>query len=326
MSAVIAVVIDHMNLYQAQLISGIREGLKAHSIPLLVCSGDPTAEAVPPVLSDLIPSRQVLGVLATQLANRKADAELFDLLAGPGAPPTVFLGQHKPGFASVVVDNSSGIADVMRHLLDDQGIQRVVLVRGIAHQSDCMARERAVYDELARRDLPLDPDFVIKGEFNRDSSYRAMADLLHRRRDFDGVVAMNDQSALGAMEAVLDAGLQVPQDVAIVGFDNDESIRAVRPLLSTVDQDLQGQGRAAVDLLMRILDGADLATTLVHPIQILVHESSQQLDAAMNVHHTLSLIKDGTEHLRAQLSILDATVSMNRALLSCRTVKDGLIR
>jgi diguanylate cyclase (GGDEF)-like protein len=116
----------------------------------------------------------------------------------------------------------------------------------------------------------------------------------------------------------------VPFDVAVTGFDDDEAIRTVRPLLTTVDQDLFGQGRAAAELLLTILAGGDREATVLHPTRLLVNESSRHRDAVENFHDGLRDAVDPAELMRRQLSVLDTALAMNRTFNGVRTIREAM--
>ena len=178
-----------------------------------------------------------------------------------------FIGSHlcerllAAGNEVLCVDNYyTGRRANVAHLLDDHGVRRPALVRGIRHQADSVAREQVFRDELAARDIPVDEDLVIDGNFWNDTAYRAMWDLLKRRRDMDAVVALNDLSALGTLGALAAAGLRVPEDVALAGFDDIPMAEHAHPPLTTIHQPIYEIGRMVCEKLVRLIAGEELAS------------------------------------------------------------------
>jgi DNA-binding LacI/PurR family transcriptional regulator len=116
----------------------------------------------------------------------------------------------------------------------------------------------------------LDRTLEEAGDFTRESGYAAMRSLLARRPDLDAVFAASDQMALGAMRALREAGRRVPQDVAVVGFDDSPAAAAAEPPLSSVRWPLDEMAREMTRLLLRAIEdrslpprGVLLATRLV---------------------------------------------------------------
>ncbi|MFJ3160394.1 LacI family DNA-binding transcriptional regulator [Streptomyces kanasensis] len=179
--------------------------------------------------------------------------------------PTVFGGRPgwpgatgEPAVPYVDADNRGGAREAVRYLVG-QGRRRIAHIAGPRDQTSATDRLAGYRDVL----LDGDPGLVAQGDFTEGSGAVAMAGLLDRRPDLDAVFAANDLMASGALRVLRERGLRVPQDVAVVGFDDMESVAAVTdPPLTTVRQDIEGMGRLMVRLLMRALhpDGEPGAT------------------------------------------------------------------
>jgi DNA-binding LacI/PurR family transcriptional regulator len=174
--------------------------------------------------------------------------------------PSVFGG--RPGWAGatgdlavpyVDADNRGGAREAVRHLLS-LGRRRIAHIAGPRDQTSAVDRLDGYRDVL----LDAGPGLIAQGDFTEESGARAMAELLARRPDLDGVFAANDLMASGALRVLRERGLRVPEDVALVGFDDMSSIaEATDPPLTTVRQDVEGMGRLMVRLLMRVLNRAE---------------------------------------------------------------------
>jgi serine phosphatase RsbU (regulator of sigma subunit) len=134
----------------------------------------------------------------------------------------------------------------------------VAFIRGPVRNEEAELRYQAYLRVLARHDIPLDPDLVALGDFQQDSGQRAIAALCAAGRSFDAVVAANDYMALGALDALLNRSIAVPDQVAVSGFDDVEDARFARVPLSTVRQPLEEQGKRA---LAMVLDQIQLGVT-----------------------------------------------------------------
>ncbi|WP_328535695.1 LacI family DNA-binding transcriptional regulator [Streptomyces sp. NBC_00344] len=171
--------------------------------------------------------------------------------------PTVFGGRPVwagPGSDLAVpyvdCDNRGGAREAVRHLVS-LGRRRIAHIAGPQDQTSGIDRLDGYRDVL----LDVDPGLTVQGAFTAESGARAMAELLEHHPDVDGVFAANDLMASGALRTLRDHGRRVPDDVAVVGFDDMVNVaEATDPPLTTVHQDIEGMGRLMVKVLIRGLD------------------------------------------------------------------------
>ena len=180
--------------------------------------------------------------------------------------PMCSIAVPSPGIPSVLVDNATGMRDLLVHLVAAHGCRRVAFIRGPEANDEAERRYQVYRDVLGERGLAVDPELVVVGDFQRAAGARAIDVLLDERRaPFDAVVAASDSMALGAIDALRARGLRVPEDVAVVGFDDIEAARFATPPLTTVRQPLHEQGRRAVELLLAVIRGEPV------PEQVTLH-------------------------------------------------------
>jgi LacI family transcriptional regulator len=153
---------------------------------------------------------------------------------------------------SVYVDNYGGACALMRHLIS-MGRKRIVHIAGPEENMDAQERLRGYRDTLAQL-LPGVPEYILRGDFNEESGYKSGQLLLATSSRPDAVFAANDMMAIGCMSALLDAGLQLPRDMAVVGFDDVPTARFVRPPLTTVRVRIADIGARALDQLVEAID------------------------------------------------------------------------
>jgi DNA-binding LacI/PurR family transcriptional regulator len=214
--------------------------------------------------------QHVDGVL---LVSLHGDDPLPELLRRRGLP--VVLGGRPPsGYrgAYVDVDNVGGARAGVAHLIA-RGRRRIATIGGpfdMGAGQDRLAGYRAA---LAAAGLDEDPALVIEGDFSEVSGLQAMRKLLSDHADLDAVFAANDLMAIGALRALRDAGRRVPEDVAVVGFDDSPLSRVTEPPLSTVRQPIEEMGREMADMLLRLAD-ADTHESAVLPTELVVRASS----------------------------------------------------
>jgi LacI family transcriptional regulator len=156
---------------------------------------------------------------------------------------------HQPQFASVSTTNRDGAESVARHLLDI-GRRRPLVISGIERFGCTQERRDGFADAYAAAGYPLDPERVVEGDFTFDAGREAVRAAIAAGTAFDAVFAHNDLSATGVLQALRRAGLRVPQDVAVVGFDDIPAAAQTEPPLTTVHQPLRQMGEAAARMLL----------------------------------------------------------------------------
>jgi LacI family transcriptional regulator len=176
--------------------------------------------------------------------------------------------------ASVMSDNADGAAMGVRHLVR-LGHKRIATITGLMETAPARDRLRGYRDEIQAQGLAYRDDYVRYGDYYAESGAEAMAELLELPEPPTAVFAASDLMAAGALGPVGRAGLRVPEDVALVGFDDILLAGLTQPPLTTLRQDKQGLGAAAGEALVALLeeDGeAQAATTL--PVELVVRGST----------------------------------------------------
>lgn len=158
-------------------------------------------------------------------------------------------GKH---VSAVQVDNYGGACAMTEHLLG-HGYHRIAFITGTDHTPDNKERLRGVRDTLATRELALPKELIFHGDYLRGSGGVAMRQILDLPERPHAVFASNDQMAADAVLAAQERGLRVPEDIAVVGFDDVPLASYVTPALTTVHQPVYEQGvyaaRTALDML-----------------------------------------------------------------------------
>lgn len=164
-------------------------------------------------------------------------------------PPVVFLTmQSQPGLSVIAIDNRAGARLAVEHLLQ-QGRHSIGIITGPLNWWEARERLTAWQEAHAAAGLVPDPALIVEGDWSPASGGRAMETLLQQTPKMDALFACNDQMALGALGVLHRAGVRVPQDIAIVGFDNIPESGFFFPPLTTIYQQMIEVGRAAVQEL-----------------------------------------------------------------------------
>lgn len=213
--------------------------------------------------------------------------------------PIVFLGSSEPG-PSVAIDNEGGIRQAVAHLVEHDH-RRIAYIAGHQHRvyGDSGHRLRA-YQAAAREwDLEVDPRLIAFGAHTYAGGQHAMWQILGTGVPFTAVLASNDESAIGAMDTLREAGLRVPHDVAVIGFDDRRESGAQIPPLTTIRYSASDMGRQAVTLLIECALGHLPAIPAVEvPTRLVIRESCGCLPGRADAHRPLRVLKEdaGTVH------------------------------
>jgi len=199
------------------------------------------------------------------IANPLHTQERSDYIQGliKTGHPILFIGSGEKG-PTIAADNGGGIQEAMRHLVD-HGHQQIAFIAGSLEDmnGDSGDRLRAYRSFLESNHMEMDPLRVAYGRHVFDGGYDAMMQILRSSVPFTAVVASNDESALGAMQALKESGRSVPRDVAIIGFDNRLEGAVQEPGLSSVDVSLFNMGYQALSRLHgHIVNNTELSGTI----------------------------------------------------------------
>jgi LacI family transcriptional regulator len=191
--------------------------------------------------------------------------------------PVVYAMTHStdPGDLSLIPDDEEGGALAVRHLLST-GRTRIGHVTGPLRFAAARLRARGAEKALAAAGLELAGGTVLYGEWSEEWGRQATDVLLRSAPELDAIFCGNDQIARGVADAVREAGRRVPEDIALVGFDNWEVMAAAcRPPLTTVDMNLRELGRVAGEKLLDAIDGRPSTGLQLLPCSLVLRESSR---------------------------------------------------
>jgi len=173
----------------------------------------------------------------------------------------------------VTVENRSASCKIVEHLIEVHGRRRIVFLRGEEGQEDSYWREMGYQLALQKHSIPFDPHLVAPGEFEREIAAQSIQYLITSGVEFDGVFAGDDEAAVGVLAALKMAGKRVPEEISVVGFDDQRMSPYLNPPLTTVRAHTDEVGRAAAQSLVDLIQigSAELLTLL--PTEIVIRQS-----------------------------------------------------
>lgn len=190
--------------------------------------------------------------------------------------PMVLVGNHPyfQDFATVDVDNREGVREVVNHLIG-LGHRRIGMVTGPLQAMVSMERRDGYKQAILEAGLPLHNELIIEGDFTEEGGRAAMAQLLSRDPQPTAAFISSDTMAIGALRAIREAGLRVPEDIALASFDDMPIASYVNPTLTTVRQPMFELGATAAKLLVGMIEGGQptISRTIL-PTTMIVRQSS----------------------------------------------------
>ena len=205
----------------------------------------------------LFSQRRIDGILFSGISSTSLHNQTILGLAEKGVP-LVLTEREIPeqNIPCVVIDNVKGGLLATEHLIR-QGCRSVAYIAGPSDSIISTQREQGYRQALEAHGLEYSRDLIVQGDYQLEAGYSAMRELLKRIKPPAGVFTFNDNIAFGAMRAIREAGLSVPGDIAMVGYDDIPMAEYTEPSLTTVRQPVEQMYTEGVQMLLEILDGKE---------------------------------------------------------------------
>ncbi len=277
--AVGVIVSDLTNPFFTQIVRGLSHVLRESGRPLLLADSDHQFEIGELNLKTLLEGHIVGLVLIGDIVREDT---LRTFMRRQARIPVIAIERDYgiDGVSTLLVDSEQGAFGVTRHLIE-QEYTRIGMITG-PHEGPGSAtfgraeRYKGYCHAMAEAGRKIDPSLVVEGNFRYEGGREAMRRLLANKNRPDAVFASNDMMAFGAMEAIRDAGLSVPNDVALAGWDDVPMTALATPALTTVAMPKRQLGVAAAELLNKQIPfaGKHVAVRQTFAAQLVVRESS----------------------------------------------------
>lgn len=190
--------------------------------------------------------------------------------------PMVLLHRLSPlglGVPSILFDNRSGVRLAVNHLIEAHTCRRIVFLHGPLGNQESEERERGYREALHQQGIAVDPALILRGGFNERGGYAAITDLVRMGVSFDAVFAGDDEAAVGVLTALRAIGRRVPEDVAVVGFDDLPFAQHLNPSLTTLRAPIEQAGYLAATELFTLLAGGEVDTVTTLPVELVIRQS-----------------------------------------------------
>jgi LacI family transcriptional regulator len=195
------------------------------------------------------------------------------------ASPVVVVDPNNvsPDCPAVIAANRSGALVAMEYLIS-LGHRRIGFIGGRPELQSAVQRLQGYKDGLRQTGIPLDPELIQAGDYTTETGMICAQKLLSLSDPPTAIFAANDQSAIGVVKAAQEAGLRVPDDVSLVGFDNIPEAIYISPGLTTVDQSIDKMGYVATEMLVSLIQGESLDGNLYKmPTHLIIRDSCRPI-------------------------------------------------
>jgi LacI family transcriptional regulator len=202
------------------------------------------------------------------------DDPILPLLIKDGGP-LVLIGRHPyfDNFAWVDVENRAGAHEAVMHLIR-RGHRRIGLINGQLQMEAALARRDGYKQALLEEGIAIDPELMVEGFYSQTAAYQAMQRLLDLPHPPSAVFASSDTMAIGALEAIRNRGLRVPQHIAVIGYDDLPLAAHATPPLTSVHQPVDEMSAHAVRLVIEQIRGEGTSRSVQLVPRLVVRESS----------------------------------------------------
>lgn len=237
---------DISNPFFSLVVRGIEEGLARNSYNVLLCNTDSSSEKEQEYLKVLL-SRRIDGLVVSSAGNEGKHFSSKDV-------PLVFLNRRPDSTDNnlVTTNNFKGGKLATEHLIN-HGFQRIAVIAGPQHISTGRDRLLGFRSALEDHGCKWDVSLVKYGQFDVNSGYQAMRELVEQAIKPDAVFICNNLMTLGAFQYLRDTGINIPGEIAVIGYDDPVWATIVEPALTVIRQPAYSLGLQAADLIVQCI-------------------------------------------------------------------------
>ena len=223
---------------------------------------------------DVLIGMQVDGIIYVGMHDRKVEHVLHHI-----KKPVVYCYCYSDGEGSSVrYSNEKTMYQLTQRLIDD-GHKNFGIIDGLANSEPAYLRVNGVKSALIEAGIDMKEKNIIRGNWTYEGGKIAAMELLSTENHPTTIMAMNDDMALGAYEAVKELGLKIPKDISITGFDNADFVHHIAPRITTIERPLQLMGYRSMELLLENINGESYEdTNIILPCEIIEGESIKKED------------------------------------------------
>jgi len=273
----IGVIVPNLDYVLATMVKGIDEAALEAGYTVMVCQSNESFGR------EMVNTRRVSDSLVDGfIISVSSETKVFDHFKKIQEKkiPMVVFDRYTPDLVApcVRLDNKDGLMQSTEHLIE-QGYRRIAILAGPKNLEISNHRLAGYIAALKKNKIKVDQDLIIHCDFNQDYAYVATQELLSMKKRPDAICTISDRMAIGAMLAIKERGLKMPQDIGLVGFNNEPMMSLLSPSISSVEQPAFEMGKVAAKLFIEMMhNNEDMSQVeeILKP-KLMIRESSQRL-------------------------------------------------
>lgn len=248
------VVPDISNNFFSNVIKGAQEVCHDRGYMLMVCNSDENAHYEEEALKTLL-EKQVSGLIVASVGSCQKLFSKYPM----GNLPVVYIDNVPAGaqdYDLVSIDNYAAALEFTRAVIS-RGYRDIGMIAGPRKQSSGLMRYKGFVQALKEEGIELTPEWIVESEFSLESGYENMKKVLAGEKMPRAMLFANNKLAYGAVKAILEAGLRIPEDMAVVSFDAFDHTGLVTPQIVSLNQPAEEIGKCACEMIVEKLSGSD---------------------------------------------------------------------
>ena len=248
------------NPFYAEVVRGVERSCYERQYSLILCNTEGDKDRMDRSLETLLQKR-VDGLLIMCTERRRPSAEILGRY--PSIPSVMMDWAPFESSSDVIQDNSLLGGEMATRYLVSRGYTRIACIAGPRDKTSACLRLEGYQRAMAAAKLPVLPGYIIESDFEFEGGFLAMQQLLRLTPRPQAVFTSNDAMAVGGYQALYQAGLTIPRDMAVMGYDDIELARYMTPPLSTIRQPKDELGELAIDTLLHRMETPDVSQQLL---------------------------------------------------------------
>lgn len=267
------------NAFFSRALGGIQKVANAAGYHVVICQSNESYNTEKKTLQSLITNR-VDGILVSVSRETEDTGHFITLLQKQ--IPVVFFDRVCEGLQTgqVITDNYEISLQATQHLID-QGCRRVAMLAGPEHLYTSSRRLKGYRDAMEKNNISPDNDLLVYQDFRPPDLEKFTLELIGNSHTPDGIFAINDMAAIEMMHVIKKSGLRVPDDIAVLGFNNERVSQFIEPSLTSIEMPAQDMGAMAAEMLLQLIGNPDIkAERRVIPSRLIVRNSTLRRDGS----------------------------------------------
>ena len=262
--------------YYAAVLDGIEDEARKDGYSVISANTHEKSEDEVRAIDNFI-NLHVEGIIAC-LSQNTTDYSHFEEISKMGIP-LVFFGRTclPEKFSCVTANGDEAAQEATQHLIDT-GSRRIAFIAGPNHLDMVRRRKHGYLEALRENRIPIDRELVVCEKIDFDWAVEATKKLLQMENKADAILAFNDIITFAAFTAIKDLGLRIPEDVALIGFTDDEHAQYVTPRMSVIEDQAHEMGKVAYELLQKNIGGDTKIYKKIVPQKLVIRGTSDKHD------------------------------------------------